>query len=86
MKAYRAEATFSNESEVYGNETWYLTAESEFDADNVTAGLVRNSRYDDDRIPDRMCGWDVEEIELDEIPEGEIVHGLGMPAAVNAPT
>lgn len=63
---------FSNEGNVYGEETYRIMAENEDQAQRKAFTNASGSMYDDDRIPDRRiyiisCEEAPEEMEDDEL-------------------
>lgn len=77
---YRIEASFYNEGEQYGMDVFYVEADSLRAAEGLGREAATQSKYDDDRIPDRSVHIEAEQIEQDDIPDGELVYRLWLSA------
>jgi len=76
MDIVKITAQFINEDEIYGTEEFYLAGVSPEEIETKARELASGSHYDDDRLPDRHVALDFEAIELDQVPEGAVIHGL----------
>jgi hypothetical protein len=74
MTLYEVTVRFVAEKQVYGTETFYVQAENDQFASAHAMKLSENSIYFDDRIDFHREDEAEEANEMDELPEGVVVH------------